>query len=73
VRPGCHLCEPARDAVRTVAEEAGVAWREVDVTGPGLAELEAAFGDKVPAVTLDGALVAYWRVEPDMLRRALAR
>lgn len=73
VRPGCHLCGPARDAVRTVAAETGTQWREVDITGPQCEELEAAFGDKVPAVTVDGALVAYWRVDPDVLRRALAR
>lgn len=71
MRPGCHLCGPARDAVRTVAAETGADWREVDVTQ--VAELEAAFGDKVPAVTVDGALVAYWRVDADVLRRALAR
>ncbi len=45
----------------------------VDVEGPDAAALEAAFGDKVPAVTVDGALVAYWRVDADVLRRALAR
>lgn len=73
VRPGCHLCGPARDTVRTVAAETGTQWREVDITSPQSDELEAAFGDKVPAVTVDGALVAYWRVDPDVLRRALAR
>ena len=71
VRPGCHLCGPARDVVRAVAAETGAGWREIDVAQA--AELEAAFGDKVPAVTVDGALVAYWRVDPDVLRRALAR
>jgi len=73
VRPGCHLCGPARETVRAVAAETGTEWREVDITGPQSADLEAAFGDKVPAVTVDGALVAYWRVDPGVLRRALAR
>ncbi len=73
VRPGCHLCEPATEVVRDVAAEVGAGWRVVDVEGPDAAELEAVFGDKVPAVTVDGALVAYWRVDADVLRRALAR
>jgi glutaredoxin len=74
VRPGCHLCEPATEVVRAVAAEAGAGWRLVDVeAGPDAAALEAAFGDKVPAVTVDGALVAYWRVDAGVLRRALAR
>lgn len=77
-RAGCHLCGPAADVVRQVAQEAGVGWQEVDVDappagGPGAAELQAAFGTLVPAVTVDGALVAYWRVDADVLRRALAR
>jgi glutaredoxin len=74
VRPGCHLCEPATEVVRDVAAEVGTGWRVVDVeAGPDAAALEAAFGDKVPAVTVDGALVAYWRVDAGVLRRALAR
>lgn len=75
-RAGCHLCEPAAAVVRAVAEESGVSWAEVDVDAPPPwagepATLVAAFGDKVPAVTVDGALVAYWRVAPDTVRRAL--
>ncbi|MDO8106487.1 glutaredoxin family protein [Isoptericola sp. b441] len=74
VRPGCHLCGPAREVVRQVAQETGAGWREVDIEeGPDAPALEAAFGDKVPAVTVDGALVAYWRVDADVLRRALRR
>lgn len=73
MRPGCHLCGPARDVVRAVATETGTDWREVDITDAQSTGLEAAFGDKVPAVTVDGELVAYWRVDPDVLRRALAQ
>lgn len=77
-RAGCHLCGPAADVVRAVAAEARVGWREVDIDappagGPGADELAAAFGALVPAVTVDGALVAYWRVDADVLHRALAR
>lgn len=77
-RAGCHLCEPAVQVVRAVAAEAGLTWVEIDVDHPPVGQasaevLVAAFGDKVPAVTLDGALVAYWRVDADVLRRALAR
>lgn len=78
-RVGCHLCEPAHDVLVALAAESGVAWREVDVDAPpadqpdlpDAAALRAAYGDKVPAVTLDGELVAWWQVDGDVLRRAL--
>ena len=77
-RAGCHLCEPAAEVVRTVAQRTGAEWAEVDVDDPPpwagrREELVAAFGDKVPAVTVDGALVAYWRISPDTVLRALDR
>lgn len=76
-RAGCHLCEPAEGIVRAVAEQAGAAVAVVDVDAPPAwagdpVAVLAAFSDKVPAVTVDGALVAYWRVSADALRRALA-
>ncbi len=69
-RPGCSLCTAARESVRRVAEEAGMAWTERNVDEePDLAD---AYGDRVPVVLLDGAEHAYWRVEEDRLRSALA-
>ncbi len=69
-RAGCHLCDVARDVVRQVAAEAGVAWREVDVDAD--AELVARYGELVPVVTVGGTLVDHWRIDPLRLRRALA-
>jgi glutaredoxin len=31
-RPGCHLCDDARDVIRRVADDLGVAWQERDIT-----------------------------------------
>jgi glutaredoxin len=69
-RRGCHLCEDARAVVMQVAGEAGVAWDEVDVDSDG--DLADAYGDRVPVVLLDGQEHAYWRVDAERLRAALA-
>jgi glutaredoxin len=68
-RPGCHLCEVARQAMDRVAEATGETWREVDVTGD--LELEREYGDRLPVILLDGREHGYWRVEEDRLLRDL--
>ncbi len=66
-RPGCHLCDPAREAVARVHAQTGVGWVELDVTGDP--ELERDYGSRVPVVLLDGREHDYFRVEEDRLRR----
>jgi glutaredoxin len=31
-RPGCHLCDDAREVIGKVADELGVTWEERDIT-----------------------------------------
>jgi glutaredoxin len=69
-RPGCHLCEMAKEAIDRVVVVTGDRWIEVDVTGD--LELEREYGDRVPVVLLDGKEHGYWRVEEDRLLRDLA-
>ena len=67
-RQGCHLCDVARPVVAAAVAPAG-SFQEVDVdTDP---ELVARYGELVPAVTVDGVLVDYWRIDADRLRAAL--
>ncbi|HEY0486418.1 MAG TPA: glutaredoxin family protein [Mycobacteriales bacterium] len=66
-RAGCHLCEPAREAMERVAAATGVAWDEVDVDGDDQLRME--YGDRLPVVLLDGAEHGYWKVEEERLIR----
>ncbi|MEE6259415.1 glutaredoxin family protein [Plantactinospora sonchi] len=68
-RPGCHLCDVAREAMARVVAVTGDRWTEVDVTSE--LELERDYGDRVPVVLLDGREHGYWRVEEDRLLRDL--
>ena len=70
-RPGCHLCEPAREAVARVHADTGARWVEVDVESDP--ELERDYGGRVPVVLLDGREHDYFRVDEERLRRDLAR
>lgn len=70
-RPGCHLCEVAKQAMDRIAAATGESWREVDISGD--LELEREYGERLPVILLDGREHGYWRVEEDRLLRDLAR
>ena len=66
-RPGCHLCDVAKEALERIGEP----WVEVDIERDP--ELDAEYGDRIPVVLLDGREHGYWRVEEERLRRDLGR
>ncbi|MFC7026291.1 glutaredoxin family protein [Promicromonospora thailandica] len=69
-RDACHLCEDARAVVVRVCEDAGVAWREVDIdSAPGLRDR---YGEYVPVLEVDGIQQGFWRVDGARLARLLA-
>jgi glutaredoxin len=69
-RPGCHLCDDARDIIARVAADAGARWEERDITASP-ADL-AEYWDKIPVTLIDGVQHDFWRVSEDRLRAALA-
>lgn len=68
-RPGCHLCDVAKEAIERVTAATGERWIEVNVESDP--ELEAEYGDRVPVTLLDGKEHGYWRVEEERLLRDL--
>lgn len=68
-KPGCHLCDDAREIVARVCADLGTAYDEVDITAD--AELRRRFGEQVPVTFVDGAQHDYWRVDEARLRAAL--
>ncbi|MEU0563976.1 glutaredoxin family protein [Nonomuraea sp. NPDC005983] len=69
-RPGCHLCEDAREVIAKVADELGVTWEEIDIDSSG--ELRDKYGEMIPVTLVDGVQHDFWRVSEDRLRAALA-
>ena len=70
-KPGCHLCDDAREIIRAVCAEAGVEWTEIDISQDD--RLFAQYGEQIPVTFVDGKQHDFWRVDPARLRKALVR
>jgi glutaredoxin len=68
-KPGCHLCDDAREVVGRVAGELGVAWEERDITASE--EDTRLYWDQIPVTFVDGVQHDFWRVDEQRLRAAL--
>jgi glutaredoxin len=69
-KPGCHLCDDAREVIARVAAELGVGWEERDITQD--AELHRRYWEQIPVTLIDGVQHDFWRVDEQRLRAALA-
>ena len=69
-KPGCHLCEDAREVVLRVAAEAGTGVRELSILDD--ADLAARYAEQIPVVLVAGEVHDFFRVDADRLRGALA-
>ncbi|RLP75656.1 glutaredoxin family protein [Mycetocola tolaasinivorans] len=72
-KPGCHLCEDARDTVNQVAAEyadrANITVEELSILDDP--ELHARHWEEIPVLLVNGKQHTYWRVDPTRLRQAL--
>jgi len=64
-RPGCHLCDDAREVLRRVGEP----FREVDITTDD--RLHARLLERIPVVELDGEELFDHFVDEAVLRARL--
>jgi glutaredoxin len=70
-KPGCHLCDEAREVIRAICAETGVDWTEIDITQ--VDQLFTQYGEQIPVTFVDGKQHDFWRVDPARLRKALMR
>jgi len=75
-KPGCHLCDAARDVVASVVADlesetsvAPIAVEEVSILDDPA--LLAKYEEEIPVVLIDGRVHNIWRVDPGRLRTAL--
>ena len=61
-RPGCHLCDGAREVL--LAERAGSSFDLVEVDVAGDDELERRYGIRIPVVEIDGEERFEYEVDP---------
>jgi Glutaredoxin-like domain (DUF836) len=70
-KPGCHLCDDAREAVRRVRAQRRFYLREVDVTLDPVLHRE--YGERIPVLALDGEELFEFVVEEAVLIKRLDR
>ena len=75
-KPGCHLCDDARDVIRTVLGSLAVSDPALTVALGEVSILDdqALFDEHVediPVVTINDRIHTFWRVEPARFEAAL--
>jgi hypothetical protein len=73
-KPGCHLCDDAREAIGSVIDGLPAGAPEVRVEELSILddpELHERYVEDIPVVLVDGRQHTYWRVDPARLRTAL--
>ena len=75
-KPGCHLCDEARDAIDGVLLE----FRKANPTAQVVVEeqniledeaLRLKYSEEIPVLLIDGKMHNYWRIDDERLMRAL--
>jgi glutaredoxin len=66
-RPGCHLCDVAREAVESIRARVPFEFDEVDIEADEVLELE--YGIRIPVVAVDGEERFEVTVDPAELAR----
>lgn len=69
-RPGCHLCDDARDVIARVCDDLGESFSELSIDDRP--DLAARWSEEIPVTLVDGQQHDFWRVSENRLRRALA-
>ncbi|HET8952544.1 MAG TPA: glutaredoxin family protein [Solirubrobacteraceae bacterium] len=69
-RPGCHLCDVARDALERVRADTPFELVEVDIEGDD--ELFKRYLERIPVVCVEGEELFDYHVDEAALRRRLA-
>jgi glutaredoxin len=69
-RPGCHLCDEAREALLRVRAHVPFTLREVDIEGDD--DLLRRYLERIPVVSLDGEELFDFHVDEEALRGRLA-
>jgi glutaredoxin len=68
-RPGCHLCDEARIALRRVRAQVPFALEEVDIERDDA--LHARYLERIPVIALDGEELFDYFVDEESLERLI--
>jgi len=66
-RPGCHLCDDARESLQRVQTRVSFTVHEVDITTDD--RLHARYLERIPVISVDGEDLFDYEVDEDALER----
>jgi glutaredoxin len=69
-RPGCHLCDVARETILSQQGRLGFEFTEVDIEADD--ELELEYGIRIPVVEVDGEEAFEVTVDAERLARMVS-
>lgn len=75
-KPGCHLCDDARDVVSSVRETLALRGIDTELRELNILEdpaLARRHSEEIPVVQINGKRHAIWRVDADKFERAIER
>jgi hypothetical protein len=75
-KPGCHLCDDARDVIASVVEKvtASPGGPEIVMDERSILDdpqLHEQYVEDIPVLLINGKVHNYWRIDPLRLRTAL--
>lgn len=70
-KPGCHLCDAARDVVTEVIATTGVEASVEELSILDDPKLNERYWDEIPVVLIEDRVHTIWRVDPDRFATAL--
>jgi len=70
-RPGCHLCDEAKEVIDRVQKRYGFDLRVVNIEGDPA--LESVYGTEIPVVFINGAKAFKYHVDERELERKVKR
>lgn len=69
-RKQCHLCDEAKDQLRSLEPSGHFHWREVDIDADP--ELRRLYTDEVPVVFIDGRKAFKYRIDVERFLKMVA-
>ena len=66
-RPGCHLCDEARESLQRVQTRVSFTVHEVDITTDD--RLHARYLERIPVISVDGEDLFDYEVDEDALEQ----
>jgi hypothetical protein len=68
-KPGCHLCEPVEETIRSVAQDRAFTFLKRNILDDP--QDEERFRHAIPVVTVNGKEIARYRLSSEQMIRAL--